>query len=298
MDFLSIYHHEIYLHLHKYGKEYFEFESNMVRCIGNSLEKLDIHNEMPMNDDYFSKALELDGLDDLKRVLLTFIHNHKNYQYDNAFSLEEKRDILLQTIAFAKTEIFDKQSVLANLDSSLLKKYLNIFENLEAKINDDEMVLGITEQLDKLKLNFYIDFLSPDSGLEIKFLIYPIVFDILVDTFNQEYYAVGDRKLIKKFKTIFSSIEDAKNQKLLQMNSELYLKLHFFKTVLYSQIPAYIFHDHVRKLNVNPKDYHVLYREMFYYNIDSYKNSPSLKFDIKKTNNYFTYTLELTTFVI
>jgi len=291
MELETIYHDNLHLRLHEHGKAIFEKYANAIPAtIAESLKKLDMHNYLPTKSDkeYLSDAYTLANYDELVLWAKHAVHFHKNKQYDDTLSLEMKKELLQNTVNLLRQEFIRSSNITKDNESKLIQKHKEILENLELKINDNTSLNKILKILGRLELNFYINFEETP--------FYPIIIDILRDSFTHQYVSYDIRTILQAMSTVYSDIKkEQKETKLLL--SDMYNKIEFFEHVKHNQVLGYVLYDHAQKLDIDVKKYRELYKEILYYIPNNHRHSPP-DIDIKKSKHLFVADLEFTKLVI
>lgn len=259
MELETIYHDNLHLRLHEHGKAIFEKYANAIPAtIAESLKKLDMHNYLPTKSDeeYLFDAYKLANYDELVLWAKHAVHFHKNKQYDNDLSLVKKRELLQNIVSLLREEFIEASGIGKYNKSDLRQKHMDILEVLESKINDDKSLKKILKVLEKLELNFYINFRETP--------FYPIIIDILRDTFTQQYVSYDNRAILQAMNTEYNAIKKEQEETKL-LPSNLYNKIEFFEHIKHNQILAHVLYDHAQKLDIDVKKYRELYKEILYY---------------------------------
>lgn len=227
-------------------------------------------------------------------VEILFLHNNLGIkQYDNQYSLEEKRKIIQNSIKVFQTYFqdfkinFDYKKFQDANDEKKTANY--IIENLITKIEDNDDFVKILNSMENIGMNFIINFKGQN--------IYPIIADLLIDIVAIEYAWDVDKDLIKTIITKWNEAKEAYKERG-SFSFELYTKMELIEKVKYNNLRAYLLSEYARSLDIEKKELRKFMQHILYYIVDNHKNTPKLEFDIIDEIPKRPFLLEKTKFVI
>lgn len=251
---------------------------------GKEIKKPEEYIQWVMNDSLFKEI----GPE------ILFLHNNLGVkQYDNQYSLEEKRKIMQNSIRVFKIffedfkKSFDYKKFQDDNDEKKTANY--IVENLKIKLEDDYELEKILKSMENIGMNFIINFKKQN--------IYPIVSDLLIDILATEYAWDVDKDLIKAIITKWSEAKEANKERGF-FDFMQYTKMELIEKVKYNNLRAYLLAEYARTLDIEKKELRKFMQHILYYIVENHNNTPTLKFNIIDEIPQRPFLLEKTKFVI
>ena len=121
--------------------------------------------------------------------------------------------------------------------------------------------------MEKGEIHFYLEY--PD-----KIKVFPVVVDLLLDTFTLEYSWAIDDDIIKHILPIWYTFKRS-HLKSKKLEYTFYEKIDFIKAVRYDRLRMFILAEYARTLNIERKAFRKFMQHILYANLLGSKNTPA-----------------------
>jgi hypothetical protein len=231
-------------------------------------------------------------------------------KFDTELELVEKKEMIKNSISLFNIffqdlqDNYDYQKLVDEIEDRILKaekegkkskesdrnKIGNIIiENLETKIEIDDELRMITDNMKDIGINFFIEY----NNLKI----YPIIVDLLIDTVAVEFAMFKNKKLIAKIHQEWDEAVLAQEEENF-FSHAAFTKMELLKKITHNNIRRYLLSEYERVLKVDKIKLRMFTQHILYYIQSNHKNTPLLKFDIINEIETRPFLLEKTKIVI
>ncbi len=233
-----------------------EFETKSFREMG-----------MDVDSEYYVEEAEDSKYEYLRNLITIVCNNNGVKEYDTNFSTEKKKQIFINSINNHKERflaILNKEDYETlnhpKIKSTLLSEHhRDILHYLEDKTSDEKKMRKILDLIEKTNNNF----IFKDENDR---LIYPVISDLIFDTFNLDYYSKNDSDFIANLRIDFSATKKYQQKGLQKLPKVLYDKATFIENIKEYKSRNYILKEYARTLNCDIDLFKKLYLEILYYN--------------------------------
>ncbi len=252
----------------------------IVRILSMALERLDeLSGERLLSDEeYMYKATNHEFLESVIGQMDLLYKSYGSLVTDEDYSYEERLDILRTSVNIADNLLDGFRARKTYMENLKLKsKHDEILEDLKYKIDAIDLPEKILDLLEKSGNNFLLK-------LDDVKVIYPVVVDLLSDTFGMEYSYTEDKEVIDRLiekKLYPHTVELQKLKKSFSM--KFYSKLEFRSLVRADRVRIYILHEYSRALKCDVSILRRLYMELLYYDPNNHPNAMRAKMDLSAT---------------
>lgn len=249
----------------------------IIRILAKSLKGLDKLNGIHPSSDtkYLEMASKHNELESIKNQIYFLCKTYKNIQTDKDLSTKEKIDILRKSIDLFE-DLFDdlcQQDTYIN-NEDLSNGHAQIIIDLKNKLKAKDGATDIIDTLEVSNNNFLLIF---DENTKV----YPVITDLLYDTFTLEYnFSIKNKNIdfLKSRKQFPLTQKEYEEQGAY--SSKYYAKIEFRHQVHEKQARPLILHDYARALKCDIKILKKLYKELLYYNPLAHPNALNTSINI------------------
>jgi hypothetical protein len=251
----------------------------VIKILAESLKDLDKLNGIrPFSKiEYSEMASQHKELNFIGNQIYFLSKTYKNIKTDKGISEVEKIDILRKSVVLFEDlfeDLCQQDTYLNNEDLSNAHAQIIIDLKNKFKIKGDGT--KILNLLEASNCNFLLIF---DNNTKV----YPVIVDLLYDTFTLEYNCSIKNKNVDFLK---SKEQFPLTQKEYEeegaYSSKYYAKIEFRHQVHTKKVRQYILHEFARALKCDIKKLKKLYKELLYYNPDVHPNALKAPIDISK----------------
>jgi len=279
----------------KQGKEVLLKEEIPYGIIAQALIKMDSTQGKPMKSyiDYLNEVRNHSDLDYMLNKIEYLYENLKSEKkFDTDLNLIQKREIIKNSISIFNIffndlkDNYDYQKLIDEIEDRILKAVKEgkkpkesdrnkigdvIIENLEVKIEIEDDLIAITESMEDISMNFFIEY----NNLKI----YPIVVDLLIDTVAVEFAMFKNKKLVAKIHQEWDEAVLAQKEENF-FSHAAFTKMELLKKITHGNIRRYLLSEYDRVLNVDKFKLRNFTQHILYFIQSNHKNTPSLEYDI------------------
>lgn len=224
--------------------------------------------------------------------LIDFVFDNFNKKvFDTNYTQDEKKQILSNTLnvaenlfgvykdeaeygEYTKYLLNEEKSGQSN-DNKTTKKSKSqhrqlsyVIDSIRSKINDKKQFNIMLQSMVDISSNYILNCKEKT--------IYPIVLDLLLDTFSLEYQYYIDKEIKQKNIETWKNIKKA--QKIRNIFSDkLYSSLSFIEQVKYTGLRSYILHRYITVTGQDSKKMQKFFQQILYTTSENSKNSPKIE---------------------
>lgn len=224
--------------------------------------------------------------------LIDFVFDNFNKKvFDTNYTQDEKKQILSNTLnvaenlfgvykdeaeygEYTKYLLNEEKSGQSN-DNKTTKKSKSqhrqlsyVIDSIRSKINDKKQFNIMLQSMVDISSNYILNCKEKT--------IYPIVLDLLLDTFSLEYQYYIDKEIKQKNIETWKNIKKA--QKIRNIFSDkLYSSLSFIEQVKYTGLRSYILHRYITATGQDSKKMQKFFQQILYTTSENSKNSPKIE---------------------
>ena len=260
----------------KHGKLVLMDPRVRLAIVAEALGDMDIvtGQHLKSKSDYSDNAVKHPEYIDVCDNILFLYQNHSIKKFASRDQLEEIFTNSIKMFKLLFEDLSDQLDYKTN--EELVSQHNNIIEDIETRFitesEGDNRTYTKRERnklyraMEKGAIHFYIE----DRD---KIKVFPVVVDLLLDTFTLEYSWTIDDDIIKhnlaKWDTFKSS-----HSKSRKLEYKFYEKIDFIKVVHYDRLRMFILAEYARTLNIERKEFRKFMQHMLYGNLLGSKNSP------------------------
>ncbi len=260
----------------KHGKLVLMAPTVRLAIVAEALGDMDIVTDQHLKSqsDYLDNAVKHPEYVDVCDRILFLYQNHSIKKFASRDQLEEIFTNSIKMFKLLFEDLSDQLDYKTN--EELVSQHNNIIKDIETRFitesEGDNRTYTKRERnklyraMQKGAIHFYIE----DRN---KIKVFPVVVDLLLDTFTLEYSWTIDNDIIKhnlaKWDTFKSS-----HSKSRKLEYKFYEKIDFIKVVQYDRLRMFILAEYARTLNIERKEFRKFMQHMLYGNLLGSKNSP------------------------
>jgi hypothetical protein len=236
--------------------------------------------ERDISEQYYVNQAKLDRHNDLRHLVVEICQNHgvKSYLPE---SFADKGSILFNSVQDAEkrfeetSQKEDYKSLSYANGEKLSEKHQFILHYLKEKLKNVKKIEKFSSLLETTKNNFI---LHDENGKAY----YPVVSDLIFDTFNLDYYFKKDADFTKALCDNIGATKAFQKNNVSRLPRRLYSKVVFIEQVKKYNARTYILKEYARTLKWNEDDFRKFYLEILYYNVDEGKRALLSELNIDK----------------
>ncbi len=260
----------------KHGKLVLMAPTVRLAIVAEALGDMDIVTDQHLKSqsDYLDNAVKHPEYVDVCDRILFLYQNHSIKKFASRDQLEEIFTNSIKMFKLLFEDLSDQLDYKTN--EELVSQHNNIIKDIETRFitesEGDNRTYTKRERnklyraMQKGAIHFYIE----DRN---KIKVFPVVVDLLLDTFTLEYSWTIDNDIIKhnlaKWDTFKSS-----HSKSRKLEYKFYEKIDFIKVVQYDRLRMFILAEYARTLNIERKEFRKFMQHILYGNLLGSKNSP------------------------
>jgi len=260
-------------------KDTLQREYKIIEIVAKSLKSLDKLNDIRLfsKQEYLEKASQHKELSFIKNQIDFLCTTYKNIHTDKDLSREEKVEILRHSVDCFEN-LFDdlcQQDTYMN-NEDLSNGHAQIIIDLKNKLKAKDGAIQIINLLEISNCNFLLIF---DENTKI----YPVITDLLYDTFTMDYNFSKNNKNIDFLKSknqFYITKKEYEEQGVY--SSKYYAKIEFRHQIHTKKVRLFILHEFARALKCDIKILKNIYRELLYYDSAIHPNALNSSMDISK----------------
>jgi hypothetical protein len=260
----------------KHGKLVLMDPRVRLAIVAEALEDMDIVTDQHLKAkrDYVANALKHPEYIDVCDNILFLYQNYSVKKFASRDQLEEIFANSIKTFKLLFEDLSDQLDY--KINEELVSQHNDIIEDIETRFitesEGDNRTYTKKERnklyraMEKGDIHFYIEFRD-------KIKVFPVVVDLLLDTFTLEYSWTIDDDIIKHNLTIWDTFKSS-HSKSRKLEYTFYEKIDFIKIIRYDRLRMFILAEYARTLNIEHKAFRKFMQHILYANLVGSKNSP------------------------